>query len=239
VTADIGRPAPATREPHRLPRLVQAYFDRAVANTDTVPRLVRITQQGRMRMKPGGSWRSFTAIEEFQVATVGFSWRARFPLGPLAWLTAVDEYAAGIGRLQVRLYGTVPVVRATGEATAHAEVQRYLSELAWTPHAITANHELRWSEVDDRTIEVATSVGSSKIALNLGFDSEGDIVTASTPARGRLVGKTVIDTLWRGSFGEYAVVGGIRVPTVAEVGWDLPDGAFIYWQGRVTDLEQR
>jgi hypothetical protein len=97
---------------------MREYLDRAVGDLERVPRRVRTTQQGRMRTKPAGRWLRFTATEDFQVRRVGFSWRARFPLGPLAWLTAVDEYADGDGRLQVRLYGMLPVVRAGGEAAA-------------------------------------------------------------------------------------------------------------------------
>jgi hypothetical protein len=33
------------------------------------------------------------------------------------------------------------------------------------------------------------------------------------------------------------VIGGVRIPTRAEVRWELPDGAFTYWRGTVTSLE--
>jgi hypothetical protein len=38
-------------------------------------------------------------------------------------------------------------------------------------------------------------------------------------------------------FSDYAEVGGVRIPTRAEVHWELPDGPFTYWRGRVTALE--
>lgn len=220
-----------------LPRLVRVYLDRAVGDFDRVPQRVRVTQQGRMRTTPGGRWMRFTATEDFQVRRVGFRWRARFPLGPLAWLSAVDEYAEGGDRLRVRLYGVLPVVRAGGDAAARAQAQRYLSELFWTPHAIAANHELRWREVDDHAVEVATAVGPAEVALRLDFDEHGDIAMASTPSHARLVGTKAVDTPWRGHVGDFAVLGGIRVPTRAEVGWDLPEGLFVYWQGRITGVE--
>jgi hypothetical protein len=110
----------------------------------------------------------------------------------------------------------------------HAQAQRYLSELFWAPHAVAANHELRWREVDDRAVEVATTAGPAEVALRFDFDEHGDIAVASTPARARLVGTTTVDTPWRGYVGDFAVLGGIRVPTRAEVGWELPDGPFTY-----------
>ncbi len=42
---------------------------------------------------------------------------------------------------------------------------------------------------------------------------------------------------WGGSFGDYSVLGGIRIPTQAEARWELPDGPFVYWRGRITSLE--
>lgn len=33
------------------------------------------------------------------------------------------------------------------------------------------------------------------------------------------------------------MLGGVRVPTTAEVGWDLPEGRFVYFRGRLTGLE--
>jgi hypothetical protein len=59
---------------------------------------------------------------------------------------------------------------------------------------------------------------------------------------GRLLGFPVlrsrgaVDTPFRGDFADYGVLGGVRVPRTAEVGWDLPEGRFVYFRGRVTAL---
>ncbi|MEZ0077401.1 hypothetical protein ABH927_006787 [Planotetraspora sp. GP83] len=197
---------------------------------------MRVTQQGRMRAKPGGRWMGFHATEDFQVRSVAFSWRARFT-GPLSVLTAVDEYAAGTGRLRVRLLGVVPVVSASGPATARAQAQRYLSELFWAPHAMVANPDLRWRELGgDPAVEVTTMVAGSPVEVRIDFDDVGDISTVSTPARSRLIAGDAVDTAWAGRVADFTTIGGIRIPTRAEVGWELPDGPFVYWQGTVTDI---
>jgi hypothetical protein len=51
-----------------------------------------------------------------------------------------------------------------------------------------------------------------------------------------MAGKAVVETAWSGSFGEYRLFDRMRVPTVAEVSWNLPEGPFTYWRGRVTDF---
>jgi len=70
-----------------------------------------------MQIKPGGHPKPWMASEDLRVGHVGLIWRcrtptdtARFPIGSLAWLTAVDEYTDGGDLLRVRLYSVLPVV---------------------------------------------------------------------------------------------------------------------------------
>ena len=104
------------------PELVRSYLERALSGAPT-PRRVQITQEGRMRQKPGGRELRFTATERFDVERVGFTWRARFPLlGPLA-LEVTDAIAGGDGALEVRLAG-VRLQRQRGPETARGEALR-------------------------------------------------------------------------------------------------------------------
>ncbi|MGH3033377.1 MAG: DUF6544 family protein [Gaiellaceae bacterium] len=220
-----------------VPALVRRYLERVLPAEGSVPRQVRVTQVGEMRQKPGGRWLRFSAVEDFAVEEVAFSWRARFPLAPLVSLRVVDRHADGEGQLEARLLGLVPVLRARGQDVAEGEALRYLAELAWVPQAILANPRLAWRELTARTVEVATRVGSARVALRLEFDVAGDLVGASTDARPRTEGKRIVPRPWAGSYSDYVAFGGIRVPTRAEVRWELADGPLTYWRGRLTSLE--
>jgi hypothetical protein len=61
----------------------------------------------------------------------------------------------------------------------------------------------------------------------------GDIVTAHTDTRPR---DRDVPRPWTGRFGDYAIIDGLRIPTTAEVTWELPDGPFTYFRGTVTNL---
>jgi hypothetical protein len=113
---------------------------------------------------------------------------------------------------------------------------RYLAELPWFPHAILGNSELEWRELEPRAVEVATRIGSAEAAVTLRFDEAGDVAGVSAPDRPRQEGSRFVERPWSGAFGDYEELGGVRVPTGAEVAWDLPDGRFTYFRGRVTDL---
>jgi len=218
------------------PELVQRYVERVLPSDVGMPRQLRVTQSGEMWRKPGGRALRFTAYEQLAVEHVAFSWRARFPIAPLLSLRVHDWYRDGEGGLDARLVG-LPVMRTRGVEVAKGEAMRYLAELPWVPHAVIANQGLGWRELGASTVEVTTVVGTAKVAIRLEFDAAGDIVGAFTNARPRLEEKSSVPTPWRGVFSEYAIVGGIRVPTRGEVSWELPEGPFTYWRGNITSLE--
>lgn len=99
-----------------------------------------------------------------------------------------------------------------------------------------ADRGVEWSDIDARAVEVATKVGSRRVAVRLEFDETSHIFGASAE-RPRTEGRSIVRRPWTGTFGEYAVVGGVSIPTRGDVRWELPDGPFTYWRGTITSLE--
>ena len=218
-----------------LPELVRRYLARSLPPDGAVPAHVRVTQTGEMWKKPGARPMRFEAIEDFAVDRIAFAWRARFPLvGPLA-LTVVDELADSDGRLRVSLL-QLPLQTQTGPEIAIGQAMRYLAELVWAPHTIASNRELEWRDLDERAVEVMTRMGATRAAVRWEFDAAGDVVRA-TGTRPFPVGKSFVPRPWGGDFGEFDRLAGTRIPTLGEAWWDLPEGRFVYWRGRITGLE--
>lgn len=220
-----------------LPPPVRQYVERALPDGAGAASSVRITQEGTMWMKPGARGRRFTATEHFEIDRVAFSWRARFPvLGPLA-LEVVDGYDAGLGLLELRVLG-LRVSRRAGPELGPGESQRYLAELPWAPQALARNPELEWGEPGDGLVEVACRVAEGRPAVTFRFDEAGDIVHVSALRR-RQVGKSWEETPWGGDFHDYETLGGARIPTAAEVYWDVGGDRLVYWRGKVLDVSAR
>ena len=219
-----------------LPALVRGYVERVLPSGSLAGRTVRLEQIGEMVLNPGAKPRGFRASEVFAIDRVAFAWRAHFPIvGPLG-LRVVDGYDGRDGLLEVRLLG-LPLQRKRGAEIAAGETFRYLAELAWAPPAILANRELAWRELDARTVEVATDAGDKRIAVRVIFNASGEIEqTAAERPRAEAAGAL---TPWIGVYGDYQQLGGMRVPTSGEVRWDLDEGPFTYWRGKVTALELR
>jgi hypothetical protein len=215
-----------------IPALVAAYLERALPADQPEPRSVRITQQGRMWREPGEAQRRFTAVQHLAVDRVAFAWRARFPIITPFALNVTDSYADGEGRLDVRMLGRT-LEQEEGPEMAVGEAMRYLAELPWVPYAMARNGDLRWQERDARCVEVATTVGGESASVALEFDEAGDIVRASSPARPLHRHEGWTPMAWGGEYSLYRELGGMRMPAVAEVYWDLPEGRHTYWRGEV------
>jgi hypothetical protein len=212
---------------------VVRYVERNVPADQLHRSAVHLTQVGEMQLKPG-RWLPFRAEQEMAVDRVEFEWRANFRVARLVPVLVRDWYRAGVGGLNVHLWGVVPVVRSSGEQFARGEAMRYLAELAWAPQAMVINPALEWRQVDESTVEVATRIDRERVAVLLHFDTAGDIVGMSTHARPRMVGKQVVEAPWSGVFGEYREFNGVRLPTTGEVSWLLADGPFTYFRGCIS-----
>ena len=218
-----------------LPELVRSYLARSLPPSEGVPATVRVQQTGEMWKQPGAKAMRFEATEDFCVEHVAFSWRARFPIvGPLA-MTVVDEIADGIGQLRVSLLG-IPLRTEKGPETTVGQAMRYLAELAWAPHEIAANRELEWREIAENEVEVACEAGEERAVIRWQFNHVGELMGA-TGDRPYPAGRGFVPRPWGGDFGDYEILGGVRVPTYGEAWWQLPEGRFVYWRGRITALE--
>ena len=191
-----------------------------------------------MWLKRGAPPRRFSAVQTYVVGQLEFVWHARFPIARVGSLHVIDRLEHGQGSLDQRLLGWVPMARDRGPAVTEGQALRYLAELPWVPHALLANRAVDVRELDERNLEVAARLGDRRLALRLEFDGNGEIATASTDSRPRIEGKEAIPTRWAGSFSRYAEVGGVHIPTRAQVHWYLEDGPFKYFDAEVTGLQQ-
>jgi hypothetical protein len=218
-----------------LPSQVAGHLSQVLPEGAATPSRIRLTQRGDMVQKPGGRRLDFTAVEELQVGTVGFEWRAGFGPNALVRVRVVDRYRDGQGLLVAKVWGVIPATRSTGPETDRAEAMRYLAELPWVPQAIGSNQELSWRDLEDGSVEVSTLVGGKAASVRLTFD-EGGLIQSASGLRPRLAGRSSVETPFLGTFGDYVELGGVRVPGSAEVSWDLPEGPFTYWRGELTSL---
>lgn len=193
-------------------------------------------QSGEMRLAPGRPWLPFHAEQSFIGGGIDFKWEARVRMAPLLDARVVDSFENGIGALDARVLGIIPVARARGPATDLGEALRGLAELPWRPFAFGRGSCLTFDAASEDRLRATFDDGKTAGAAEFHVDGEGRVLGVTVPNRPRLVGKDVVNTAWSGVFSGYQMFEGVRVPTSAEVTWHLPEGPFTYWRGRVTEF---
>ncbi len=227
----------SSKSPAVPPMLIRDFVFRSRPSSAHRPKTVRIHQTGEMRLSKQGQWMPFTAIQDIAIQQPGFVWRAIFRAAPRIKIMVIDSYIEGKGYLEAKLLGSIPLAKAAGAGTDRGELMRYLSELIFCPDALLDNGSLQWCELNPSAIEVSVEAGQKRVAVRFDFNQDGDIIRSSAPDRPRLVGDQEIETPWFGTFSDYKVLEGYRIPTWGEVSWLLEDGPYCYWRGRITQLE--
>jgi hypothetical protein len=82
---------------------------------------------------------------------------------------------------------------------------------------------------------VSTRFGESR-HLQSTFNAHGDVVRA-TGTRPFPLGEAFVPRRWGGDVGGFDSFAGRRIHAFGEVWWDLPEGRFVYWRGRITGLK--
>lgn len=228
-----GRSTPPRQD--SVPQIVREFVARA-GPAEPVPTRVKLRQRCQMRFAPDGDWHAVDAEQTIRVGAPGFVWLAETQMVPFVRVRVVDALVDDRGLLDVRLFGSLPIARSTGPDTDRGELMRYLAELPWAPHAILHNPGLSFRLIEPKVVEVSAGEPTKPATVRWIFE-HGDIVRVEADGRPHDEGNGVIvDRPWEGSFHDYQILGGIRVPRRAEVGWRLDSGLFNYWRGEILEL---
>ena len=234
--ADLGQRLTATQQDlgpsAMVPAIMQAF---ALRNGGKVggPMTVTMFQIAKMRLEDGQPFFKLDASQLSGTRTPGFVWEAKGTMNGIIPLSIVDSYVDGLGLLEVRIAGSIPIATSTGPETAKGEAMRFLAELPWNPDAILNASALKWRVIDDQTVLVSMDTDGGLAQVTLRFDSAGDIVAIDAESRPR-AGDT--SARWVGRFGNYEQVGAYRFPRYGEIAWDLTKGEFIYWRGEILGI---
>jgi hypothetical protein len=179
----------------------------------------------------------FRAEEWFPGNGIDFRWLAWVRMAPLVSARVVDRFESGRGMLKALAFGFIPVARARGPDTDRGEALRGLAELPWRPLAFHDRPPFKWEAAGAGRLRATFAENGVHVAAEFEIDGEGRVVGGFVPGRPRLVGESVVETPWSGTFADYKTFGGVRVPTVAEAIWHLNEGPFTYWRGCITEFK--
>lgn len=223
--------------PPTLPPAAQRWLRRALPRgvPRHLPERIRLTVKGETGYR--GAWTPMTAEAVHDARGIGFVWRARVEPRAAFWVRVEDSLDDAGGTASSRLWGAIPLGRRrrTPEVT-RSELVRNLAELAWLPHLAVSCPELVTGG-DEHTFTAEASRAGERAEVRLVVDDGGDVVAAEAAARPyEAPGHTWEDAPWTCTYGDHALMSGIRVPMTAEARFDRESGPFVYWRARLTVL---
>jgi hypothetical protein len=240
VTAAAGTASAGVYDPESLgglPAPVARYFRFALTPGQPLIRGARVEHRGDFRTAPDAAWSPFRSVQHYSVDPPAFVWDARIEMIPLVGVRVRDSYLAGRAAILGRVAALLPVVdRQGGRELASGALHRLLAESAWLPTALLPREGLEWTAMDDTTARVTLRDAGLAVSLDVHFGASGEIVRVEGE-RYRDVNGAGVLTPFVGTFGDYAEVGGMRIPREGEVAWLLPGGPFSYWRGRAERIE--
>ena len=215
-----------------LPPPAQRLLRRALPTGTALSSAVELSMEGRIRL--GGRWLAFTADQLIR-AGVGSVWSPVVG-GRLVRFVGADLLTDADARMEFRLLGLLPVVRADGPDVRRSAQGRLAGETAvWLPQALTPQLGARWTPVDDQRAIVTLDAAGHDVDMEVVVDDDGQLRrlgldrwnSSATPPRFEPFGATIEST--------FTASNGVRIAGSGTVGWDFgtdaeADGVFFRYR---------
>lgn len=215
-----------------LPPPAQHYFRRAGVVDKPIPRIVRLTQRGRIRSSVDTAWMALEADETYATNPPAFVWRAFLPSKVMPVALGRDEYLDGQGSILVKMLGLVPVANEHGDELRAAGLMRYLNEAMWFPAALLGPN-MTIAAVDEASFRVTVSDrGEAAEALFI-VDAEGRLTNFR--AQRYNTGTRSVET-WETPVGTYREFDGFSLPSSGSAVWKLATGDLTYIELQITSI---
>lgn len=238
---EIARLESGARDPVRvvtaemiagLPEPAQRYFKHAGVIGQPMPRIVRLTQRGRIRSSAEASWMAFEAEETYSTNPPGFVWRAWLPSRSTPVALGRDLYLEGAGSILIKMAALFPLADEQGNFLKAAGLMRYLNEMAWFPAALLGEN-VAIMPIDDSSFGVAVSDRGMTAEAVMIVDAEGRL--RNFRARRYNTGTRSME-VWETPLTDEGPLAGLTLPTRGSAVWKLAGGDLTYIELEVISL---
>lgn len=214
-----------------LPSPVRSWLMASGVLGQPIPRTIRLTQEGEIRLGSDKPWMPFKADQYYTIDPIAFIWRvsAKAPLG--LFIRGVDSLQDGHGHMNMKPLALFSVVDAFGPTLDQGTALRYLQEIIWFPHAALAS-AISWQAIDAHTAQATLTLPTITVSGTFSFDACGHVVDFQAM---RYRDEETLE-LWRTPVREHVWMDGIVVPTAGEGVWGSGDDAFSYIRVRILSI---
>ncbi|MDB5013248.1 MAG: hypothetical protein JWQ25_1450 [Daejeonella sp.] len=202
-----------------LPEPVQRYFRHVLSDGQPYIQFVKITHSGRFKADLKKDWMNIKGVEYFTTQKPGFIWK-----GKTAMFTAVDQYIADKGQLQVSLFSLFKIVNAHGKKFDQGELLRWLAESVWFPTNLLPSKNLQWYPISPNSAQLNFKHGDLLASYIVTFNTRNEIFEMVTD---RYMGDAQLEK-WVCQFSNYKEMNGVLIPIENKASWRLKEGDRVY-----------
>lgn len=225
---------------HDVPEPARRYLQHTISPSAVPATSLELTMTGRIRTQPDSKWMSMRAVQTLSIPG-GFVWKAR--TGGLVRITGSDCYQNRTGSMRWRLWGLIPVIRASGPDVTRAAFGRYAMEAGlWLPHTLLPENGARWETIDEETARVTITIDSEPFPMTLRIGPAGELREATIQRWGNY--KTADGRYENIPFGALCsddfTVDGVTIPSKWRIGWRPgSDDYFEFFQAELANIRYR
>ncbi len=193
-----------------------------------------LKQHNFMRLKPDAKWVKASAEQWFGFQNPGFVWQTSMPVFPMVSFYGLDRFSGGKGGMDIKAWGTLPVVHADGPEINQGTLVRMLAEILWTPTAAFASY-IRWKSLDSTHAKAIITIEGQEAEGVFTFSQDG-MPMSFEAMRYYNQGKTTNLEKWEVKTLKTASLNGFFIPVQSQVSWKLKEGDFHWMTVTLTEI---
>jgi hypothetical protein len=216
-----------------LPAPVQKYLRYAGAVGRPRPYNMRLTFEGEMRGKD---------IDWFPLNSLQYNFfdsptRLFFIRGKMYGLQVpgYHNYQNGKDRMDIKLFGLIPVIHQEGPELDRTETVTYFSDLCLFAPAALTDKRISWTSIDSHSVRAIFKYGANKISATLIFNDRGQLINFISDDRSPIDEKKPVR--FSTPVKDYKTFDGRNIPTSGEAIWHYPDQDFVYGRFSLKSIE--
>jgi hypothetical protein len=217
-----------------LPAAVQRYIRLSGALDQPRVRDFRARFHGRIRSGPKARWMAFTGEQHnFYDPANGPS---RFFLMDASMLglpvQVYHRYVDAQATMRVKAVSLWTMVDASGPDMDAAETVTVFNDLCVFAPGALIDHDIRWGEIDPRTIHAHFAHRDHVVRAVLSFNEAGELTDFVSDDRAVVSsnGRAFTKMRWSTPLSDYRAFGRHRVMGRGQCVWHLPEGEYAYLQ---------
>jgi hypothetical protein len=145
------------------------------------------------------------------------------------------DYQNGTDRMDIKLFGLIPVIHKEGPVLDRTETVTYFNDLCLFAPAALIDKRISWAGIDSHSARAIFTNGSNKISATLIFNDEGKLINFESDDRSPIDEKKPVR--FSTPVKDYKVFDGRNIPTYGEAIWHYSDQDFVYGRFFLKSIE--